>query len=221
MDRKPLHLRLLQPGEDQSQVLRHDRADMLVADDAAAIDDEGFRHARRAQRDLHAACVVGADTVERVAVARRGNRRHPRAGREWRCRRSSTPLAFSSPSSGASAMHGTHQLAKTVDQARLAARKIGRRQGRAGRAAPAASVNAGTACRSAASESSVSGGRRQAPGDDADEQPASSASGTKRRVRLMRTRLFAAPRRRSRHSRANQREQRRPARSGSRRARSR
>ena len=41
---------------------------MLGADDAAAVDDEAFGDARRAERDLDLAAVVAADAVERVAV---------------------------------------------------------------------------------------------------------------------------------------------------------
>src|SRR5690348_9999035 len=46
-----------------------DRADVLVADDAAAIDDEAFGHARRTERQLHAAVRVRADPLVGIAIA--------------------------------------------------------------------------------------------------------------------------------------------------------
>ena len=45
-----------------------DLADMLVADDAAAIDDEGLGDAGRADVHLHPPVDVGADRAERIAV---------------------------------------------------------------------------------------------------------------------------------------------------------
>ena len=88
-------------------------ADVLVADHALAIDHEGLGHARRPERQLHRADVVPADPAERVAVPLEETRRRPRAGRGSRCRRS-WPRRLELARFGASAMRGTHQLAKTL-----------------------------------------------------------------------------------------------------------
>ena len=50
-------------------LLGRDRADMLIADDAACIDDETFGHARRAERDLRVAHGIAADGGKGVAMA--------------------------------------------------------------------------------------------------------------------------------------------------------
>ena len=51
------------------QILRRDRADQLVGDAPVAADDEGLRHAIDAPVDRGAAVRIGADRVERIAVA--------------------------------------------------------------------------------------------------------------------------------------------------------
>ena len=50
-------------------IARLDRADMLVADHAASIDDEAFGHPRRAERDLDIALPVASDPLVRVTIA--------------------------------------------------------------------------------------------------------------------------------------------------------
>src|SRR5947209_597213 len=62
--------RLLQLSKDHGYVARVDRADMLITDDPAPIDDEAFRHAGRAERDLNAALRIASDPLIRIAVAR-------------------------------------------------------------------------------------------------------------------------------------------------------
>ena len=47
-----------------------DGADLLVADDAFAIDHEAFWNARRAERNLHLALRIAADPLVGIAVAR-------------------------------------------------------------------------------------------------------------------------------------------------------
>ena len=100
----------------------------------------------------------------------RGRRRRPRAGRGSRCRRSPRRWRFSSISSGASAMHGTHQLAKMLTRrgwpvARSAEARPGlpgmRGRKREGRA---------PACRSACERIFVVGRAAQPPGHRADER---------------------------------------------------
>src|SRR5215208_805594 len=62
--------RLLQLGEDHRHVRRIDGTDVLVANDALAIDDEALRDTGRAERDLQLALRVASDPLVRVAVAR-------------------------------------------------------------------------------------------------------------------------------------------------------
>ena len=66
--------RIIEPPrlrKDRGDVAGHDRPDMLGADDAPAVDDEAFGHARRSERDLHPAARIGADAIERVTVLAR------------------------------------------------------------------------------------------------------------------------------------------------------
>src|SRR6185503_16162706 len=60
--------RRLVSGENGGQVAVGDRADMLVADDSAAVDDERLGYAGRAERELDLAVAIVADRLERIAV---------------------------------------------------------------------------------------------------------------------------------------------------------
>ena len=93
---------------------RHDRADMLVADDAAPVDHEGLGHAGRAERHLHATVGVGADRPEGIAIGGEELRDVLRPVAAPRCRRSATPRRCSASSCGASIRQGMHQLAKML-----------------------------------------------------------------------------------------------------------
>src|SRR3546814_14002616 len=53
--------------EQHWHVLLTDLADVLINDHALAIDNEGFRHAGRTQRDLYAAVHVRSDAGIRIA----------------------------------------------------------------------------------------------------------------------------------------------------------
>ena len=207
--------RLLQLGEDRRHIGRLDRADMLVADDALAIDDEALGHARRAERDLDLA-VGSLPMRSNGSPWRRGTRRRPRAGRGWRCRRSSRPCA-SARQHGASAMHGTHQLAKMLTRrGSPVARSADVKAGRSGDSA-AEARRPGPAGRRAASGPSCRPGWPAAR-QRADEQPDSSDERQRSEARGSCVRPPAARRRRA--SVPDQARAARQARSARRRARS-
>jgi hypothetical protein len=63
-------LTALQLGQDHRYVASLDRPDLLVTDHALAIDDEAFRHTRRAERNLDVALRIASDPLVGVAVAR-------------------------------------------------------------------------------------------------------------------------------------------------------
>ena len=118
---------------------------MLVADHALAVDHEGLGHAGRADQELHPAYVVLADAAERVAVLReeafessvRSRTAMPTSG---------APRRSSAASCGASAAHGTHQLAKMLTRCGWpSARSALARPGRPGTAAASANCGHGLA----------------------------------------------------------------------------
>ena len=106
--------------------------------------DEGLGHAGRAERELDPAVEVGADRAGTDRHRWRGSGRGPRAGRGRRCRRSGRRAASSAISCGASARHGTHQLAKTLTRCGWPRRSDRRWRGRDGPATAGGRAKSGT-----------------------------------------------------------------------------
>ena len=112
---------------------------------------------------------VGADRAERIAIVgeEAGESSRPVADRDA-VDRHAAPLRASS-SCGASAMQGTHQLAKMLTRRGSPPAKVGAGQARPARRAPAAARIRAPACRSAASGSLRSAGASE-PDRDHDQE---------------------------------------------------
>jgi hypothetical protein len=210
--------RRLVGGDDRRHVLGPDVADMLVADDALAVDDEGLGHARRARGELDPAVGSAPIRCRTDRPSRRGRRRHPRAGRGSRRRRSARPSASEPSSCGASARQGTHQLAKTLTRRGRPERRSALARPGMARHAAAGGRNRASACRSSASGSRSRARRDRGRTRRSHRKIAKTASGTQRIRRFMpappdRRGARGAPGRSGRGSRRT-RPSRRRARSG-------